>query len=91
VPDHLLEKFFPKNSPIAKIFQKFLESITSESADEFLDLLLRCMAGAFKLNLLDSERNIKDFTANTFSPAKRRGLQRQSISKTGKMEVLKEQ
>ena len=89
VTDHLPDGLFPKNSPITETFRKLLDSITSESADEFLDLLLTGMAVAFKLNLFKLRKNIENFTGRYLFTSKEGEVTEAVIFKDGKMEVLK--
>ena len=87
MPDHILDKLFLENAVTAEIFQKWLDNIQSESAEEFLELLLKCMSLVLELNLGDFRKNIEGFSGRYFFASKDKEITISAIFNKNKMKV----
>lgn len=87
--NYFLDKIFSENAATEKIFQKWLDNMQSESAEEFLELLLKGMSLAFELNLGDFRKNIEGFTGRYLFASKDKGITVSAIFDKGKMKVYK--
>jgi hypothetical protein len=85
--DYLLDTLFLQNAATEKIFQKWLDNMQSESAEEFLGLLLKGMALVFELNLGNFRKNIEGFTGRYLFASKDKGITVSVIFDKGKMKV----
>jgi len=59
--DNFLENLFPGNLEIKGIAEKWLQSMESEGAEEFLELLLKLMSFVFLIDLKGFRKNIEGF------------------------------
>jgi hypothetical protein len=85
--DYFLDKLFLQNTATEKIFQKWLDNMQSDSAEEFLELLLKGMSLVFELNLRNFRKNIEGFTGKYLFTSKDKGITVSAIFDKGKMKV----
>ena len=90
--DIMLEKalnfILLRNTRAKRAADKFIESIGSELAEGFLDLLLRLMSLVFMVNK-KFRRNIEDFNGRYLFMSKDKRITRAAIFQNGKMKVIK--
>ncbi len=85
--DNLLATLFSQNAATDVIFQKWLDNMQSESAEDFLELLLKSMSLVFELNLKDFRKNIEGFTGRYLFASKDKGITVSVVFDKGKMKV----
>jgi len=85
--DNLLATLFSQNAATDVIFQKWLDNMQSESAEDFLELLLKGMSLVFELNLKDFRKNIEGFTGRYLFASKDKGITVSVVFDKGKMKV----
>ena len=85
--DNLLATLFSQNAATDVIFQKWLDNMQSESAEDFLELLLKSMSLVFELNLKDFRKNIEGFTGRYLFTSKDKGITVSVVFDKGKMKV----
>lgn len=86
----ILNFLFLRNYRCKKIKEKFLRSLQTEFAEEFLQLLLNLMSLMFFLNR-DLRRNIKDFNARYLFKSKDSKIMIAAIFKNKKMKVYEKE